>query len=171
MSWQRQRFLRVGRCGPLSGRFIGRAHNVRFPGRRARRHGSGKQRLREGKEEGGMHGGGEGGVQRGHVQRRYYVLPSLGRGESPYSSLTVTRRVQEGRHCVLNDIPSSKARHCCGVMYVKMGFSKRFVCEEQRRPKKVTEAAGALMSSARGCCCRRARTLATTSVTRATVHS
>merc|ERR1711934_538341 len=49
---------------------------------------------------------------------------------------------EEGRHCVLNDIPSSKARHCCGVMYVKMGFSKRFVCEEQRRPKKEGKDAG-----------------------------
>eukprot|EP00656_Telonema_subtile_P023972 TRINITY_DN2568_c0_g1_i1.p1 TRINITY_DN2568_c0_g1~~TRINITY_DN2568_c0_g1_i1.p1 ORF type:complete len:166 (+),score=43.56 TRINITY_DN2568_c0_g1_i1:87-584(+) len=49
---------------------------------------------------------------------------------------------EDGRHCVLHGIPSSEARHCCGVIYVKMGFSKKMVCEEQRRPKKEGKDAG-----------------------------
>merc|ERR1711865_274617 len=49
----------------------------------------------------------------------------------------------EGKHCVLNGIPSSQARHCCGVIYVKIGFSgKKMYCSYQRRPKNVTADAG-----------------------------
>merc|ERR1712216_353872 len=48
-----------------------------------------------------------------------------------------------GQHLVLNGLPSSEARHCCGVIYFSVGFSgKSLTCGEQRRPKKDGESAG-----------------------------
>merc|ERR1711907_255089 len=43
---------------------------------------------------------------------------------------------EAGEHLVLNGLPSSDARHCCGVIYFSVGFSgKCLKCGEQRRPK------------------------------------
>lgn len=51
----------------------------------------------------------------------------------------ITAGIQEGNHCVLNGIPSENARHCCGVIYVKIGFSgKSLYCSYQRRAKKLS---------------------------------
>ena len=54
----------------------------------------------------------------------------------------ITAGIQEGNHCVLNGIPSENARHCCGVIYVKIGFSgKSLYCSYQRRGKKLVRTA------------------------------
>jgi len=48
-----------------------------------------------------------------------------------------------GQHLVLNNLKSSEARHCCGVIYVGFGFSgKSLTCKKQRRPKKPGQDAG-----------------------------
>jgi len=48
-----------------------------------------------------------------------------------------------GQHIVLNGLPSSDARHCCGVIYTNMGWSgKTYSCKEQTRPKGDGEATG-----------------------------
>jgi len=41
---------------------------------------------------------------------------------------------EAGEHLVLHGLPSSDARHCCGVIYMKLGWSgKSLCCDEQRR--------------------------------------
>jgi len=50
---------------------------------------------------------------------------------------------EDGRHLVLHGLPSSQARHCCGVIYLSVGWSgKALKCGEQRRPKREGQSSG-----------------------------
>ena len=57
-----------------------------------------------------------------------------------------------GEHLVLHGLPSSDARHCCGVIYMSVGWSgKKLVCKAQRRPKQEGKDAGHDKCDAKKC--------------------